>query len=162
MQLKNRIAIVSGASKGLGKAIAVALVKKGVTVYGLARIEKHLMKVWEEVGERFIPSTLDITNQNSVNKWIYTTFTTANSPDIIINNAAIGSFGKIDEMASNEWLAILQTNINGMYFLTKAVVPLLKNKKHTTHIINIGSILKHNMRFMFWRRFIYKLWYLVS
>ncbi|MBW7845747.1 MAG: SDR family NAD(P)-dependent oxidoreductase [Bacteroidia bacterium] len=45
MQLKNRIAIVSGASKGLGKAIAVALVKKGVTVYGLARIEKHLMKV---------------------------------------------------------------------------------------------------------------------
>ncbi len=41
-------------------------------------------------------------------------------------------------MASNEWLAILQTNINGMYFLTKAVVPLLKNKKH---IINIGSIL---------------------
>lgn len=90
MQLKNRIAIVSGASRGLGKAIAVALVKKGVTVYGLARTEKQLMKVREEVGERFIPSTLDITNQNSVNKWIYTTFTAANSPDIIINNAAIG------------------------------------------------------------------------
>ena len=63
------------------------------------------------------------------------------SIDILINNAGVGSFGKIDETPTNEWLNMININLNGLYFITSKVVPFLKKNENTTHIVNIGSIL---------------------
>lgn len=141
MQIKNSIAIVTGASSGLGAAISEGLIKRGVRVYGVARNAEALSLVKEKLGESFIPIELNITNREAVMNWIGKTFSETNSPSILINNAGVGSFGKIDEAPATEWLNMVNTNLNGMYFVTSGLVPFMKKNPAHTHIINIGSIL---------------------
>ncbi len=141
MEIKSKIAIVTGASSGLGTAISEALIHNGATVYGLGRNIHSLNSLQKEFGERFIPVKLDITEATSIKKWIRNTFSESHAPDILINNAGVGSFGKIDEMPSEEWYNMINTNLNGMYNITSEVVKLMKAKEGFTHIVNIGSIL---------------------
>lgn len=141
MELNNKTAVVTGVSSGLGSAITEALVKNGVEVYGLARNEDKLNRMKEKFGEKFQMCKVDISKLEQVRNWASETFTDAHSPDILINNAGIGSFGAIDEKPAEEWLQMVNTNLNGTYFITSQLVPFLKKKKHHTHIINIGSIL---------------------
>lgn len=141
MIISNKLAIVTGASSGLGAAISEALVAAGSTVYGLARNMNKLQELQKNIGSRFIPVSLDITEEKAVKRWLSETFSEQRSPDILVNNAGVGSFGKIDEMPSEEWYKMINTNLNGMYCITSGVVKLMKTKKASTHIINIGSIL---------------------
>lgn len=141
MHIEGKTAILTGASSGLGTALAKALIKKGGKVYGLARNMEALTQLRNELGDNFHPVRMDITNQEGITDWINTTFTTENGPDILINNAGSGSFCKIDEMQADDWLAMINTNLNGMYFITSQVIPRMKVKKTSTHILNIGSIL---------------------
>lgn len=141
MHIKNKKAIVTGASSGLGGAIAKALILKGATVYGIARNSIALNAIRETVGDAFIPVPLDISDETNVSNWISETFSSNHLPDILINNAGVGSFGKIDETPTNEWLNMININLNGLYFITSKVVPFLKKNENTTHIVNIGSIL---------------------
>ncbi|MCO6495743.1 MAG: SDR family oxidoreductase [Bacteroidetes bacterium] len=141
MKLNEKTAVVTGVTGGLGKAITKALTDKGVHVFGLARNSDDLNKLKESIGAPFTPVSLDITNQEGIKEWVGKTFSDNFLPDILVNNAGIGGFAKIDEMNSNEWLNMINTNLNGMYFITSQIVPFLKKNKNTTHIINIGSIL---------------------
>lgn len=141
MNLKDKIAVVTGASSGLGAAMATALVRKGAVVYGLARNEQALEKIKETLQGNFHPIKMDITNESNLKKWVQDTFSVAHSPDILINNAGIGGFKKIDEVETAEWVRMMDTNLNGMFYVTAQLVPLMKQKKTHTHIINIGSIL---------------------
>lgn len=141
MELKSKIAIVTGASKGLGAAISRSLVKEGVMVFGLARRRDQLIKLQGELGEKFIPIALDLTNSSDVKTWLKNQFSENQAPDILINNAGIGSFGKFDEMPSEEWYSMINTNLNGMYTITNEVVRMMKKHQVNGHIINIGSIL---------------------
>lgn len=141
MQLKNKIAILTGASSGLGRAMAQALVEKGAIVYGLARNNDALLEIKNELGDNFHPVRMDITDEDRVADWVEDTFSLENIPDILINNAGVGGFAKIDEMDSAYWLKMVNTNLNGMYFITSKVVALMKEKDTFSHIINIGSIL---------------------
>ena len=141
MKIQNKIAIVTGASSGLGAAISKTLVKAGACVFGIARNINALQEVRKDIGSKFIPVCLDISDEKSVLKWFAETFSKEKSPDILVNNAGTGFFGKIDEMPSEEWHKMVNTNLNGMYFMTCAAVKLMKPKKESTHIINIGSIL---------------------
>lgn len=141
MNLTNKNAIVTGASGGLGTAISTALIKNGAKVYGLARNTKALNALQKNLGAQFIPVSLDISDHKGVKDWVNKTFSKNNIPDILVNNAGAGSFGKIDEMASEEWAAMINTNLNGLYYITSEVASLMKKKKEGSHIINIGSIL---------------------
>lgn len=141
MELKDKTAIVTGASSGLGAAISKALTAAGATVFGLARNNDALQKLQKSIGRKFIPVKLDISDGKAVKNWMDKTFSEQNSPDILINNAGAGSFGKIDEMPAGEWYKMINTNLNGMYSITSEVVKLMKPKKDSAHIVNIGSIL---------------------
>ncbi len=141
MELDNKIAVITGASSGLGYSLATALVNKGIHVYGLARNKKVLDELALELGNRFTAVPMDITIENNISNWISTTFNEQHSPDILINNAGVGSFQPIDETTSDIWQTMIRTNLDGMYNLTSHLVPYMKNKLHSTHIINIGSIL---------------------
>lgn len=146
MILENKIAILTGASSGLGRAIASALVAKKTKVYGLARNNTALKELHTKLGPLFHPVVMDITNQEGLNAWVSTTFNENNLPDILINNAGVGSFAKIDEMPTEEWLNMVNTNINGMYFISTKFIPFFKENQNSTHIINIGSILGNTAR----------------
>ncbi|MCO5230305.1 MAG: SDR family oxidoreductase [Chitinophagales bacterium] len=141
MELKNKIAIVTGASSGLGAAISKALVHQGIKVYGIARNLQNLHLLSDRLGENFIPVSLDITHVEAVNTWAKNTFSEKLSPQILINNAGVGYFRKIDEMSYEEWKTMIDTNLNGTFLMSSQVIPLMKKQGNIKHIINIGSIM---------------------
>lgn len=141
MNLQNKTAIVTGASIGLGLAISKALVQKGCTVYGISRSTDKLLTIQNELGNQFIPVSLDVSQKEMVKNWVNTTFSKTAQIDILINNAGIGHFGKIEEMEDGIWENLVNTNLNGMYYMTSQIVPFLKENTATTHIINIGSVI---------------------
>lgn len=141
MQLAGKIAVVSGASSGLGAALSKQLVANGVRVYGLARRTSALLALQSAIGAAFVPVTLDITDKNKLDAWVRETFDEDCSPDILVNNAGCGFFEPFDLMSADKWQQTIDTNLNGMYNLTAALVPFMKVKTSTSHIINTGSIL---------------------
>ncbi|MCG2460276.1 SDR family NAD(P)-dependent oxidoreductase [Flavobacteriaceae bacterium F89] len=141
MDIDSKIAVVTGASRGLGAALSSSLVAKGATVYGLSRNRANLADRRAKLGENFVPVSLDITDQTAVHSWVSETFSNLRSPDILINNAGTGHFGKIDELSLEQWHGMLNTNLNGLFYVTSQIVPFMKRKKDTCHIVNLGSIL---------------------
>lgn len=141
MQLKSKRAVITGASRGMGKAIATALLEKGAIVYGLSRNSTGMEELKLRWNECFFPVQLDISDEQNVRKWVAETFSEQKLPDILINNAGVGYFGKIDTLPSEKWHQMINTNLNGVMYLTAALVPLMKCSEDYSHIINIGSIL---------------------
>lgn len=141
MNLNSGIAVVTGASRGIGLAFATSLVDRGTHVYGLARNRDVLEDLRGSLGRYFTPVCLDIRDRQDTKTWIDKMFTDDHYPNILINNAGSGYFGKIDELPLGKWQEMVETNINGMYNLTALLVPFMKRSKNGSHIINIGSIL---------------------
>ncbi len=146
MEIRQKIAIVTGASSGLGAALARALVAKGATVYGLARNIEKLNAIQNELGNSFIPVCMDITDQKAIAAWAKGTFSNSHLPDILINNAGTGYFKKIEELSLYQWHEMINTNLNGVFYLTSSFVPMMKQNLNVCHIINIGSILGKTTR----------------
>lgn len=146
MNVDGKIAIITGASSGLGAALGAALVDKNAIVYGLARNEEKLKMIEKELGENFIPVVMDITNQEEIASWVSKIFSKTHSPSILINNAGAGYFTKIDELSLERWHEMINTNLNGAFYITSKIVPLMKEYKSICHILNIGSILGKTTR----------------
>lgn len=146
MEISSKIAIVTGAGRGVGTALSSALAARGAIVYGLARSEDDLNALQEQWGKRFIPVPMDVTDQKAIFAWVADTFSDRHSPDILINNAGAGYFGKIDELSLEQWHRMINTNINGVFYITSQIVPLMKRNQGVCHIINMGSILGKTAR----------------
>ncbi len=146
MNVDGKIAVITGASSGLGAALAGALVAAGAVVYGLARNEEKLHDIENKLGKNFIPVGMDITAQKEIASWVLDTFSDSCLPDVLINNAGAGYFTKIDELSLERWLEMINTNLNGAFYITSKIVPLMKANQNTCHIINIGSILGKTTR----------------
>ncbi len=140
MKIENKTAIITGASSGIGAAFSEALIKKGATVYGLARRMDKLKAIQKELGEKFKPVKLDVTSHSDIESWVQKTFNDDHLPDILINNAGLASFGDVDKLPLSDWQAMQNTNVNGVFYLTRNVVPYMKQNPETCHIINISSI----------------------
>jgi len=140
MNIDSKIAIVTGASSGIGSAFSHALIKKGATVYGLARSTDKLQKVKDELGDRFKPVTMDITDHNAIEKWVDETFSEHYQPDILVNNAGLARFASVDELSVDEWETMIKTNLSGIFYMTRQLVPLMKQNKSVCHVVNIASI----------------------
>jgi len=140
MDLNNKVAVVTGASSGLGASFSQALINDGATVYGLARSEDKLKNLLDRLGDSFRPIQLDVTKRDAIDQWVDDTFTDTGAPDILINNAGVGYFGNVDELPVEEWETMVNTNLNGVFYLTRKLVPLMKKLEHNSHIINIASI----------------------
>ena len=140
MDLASKIAVVTGASSGIGAAFSQALIQKGATVYGLARSTDKLNHLEQELGNSFKPVTLDITEHDTIDRWLQQTFGDDRQPDVLINNAGLGRFGNVDELPLEDWETMIKTNLSGTFYMCRQIVPLMKQNEHTCHIINIASI----------------------
>ena len=140
MELKNKVAIVTGASSGIGTAFAHKLIEKGATVYGLARRLNKLKEIQTKLGEKFIPVQMDVTKHQNLEQWVTNQFSDSHLPDILINNAGLAKFGNVDELSVEDWDTMVNTNLNGIFYLTRLVVPLMKENQSHCHIINIASV----------------------
>lgn len=141
MDISSSKVVITGVSSGLGRAIAENLIQHGATVYGVARTVDKLNEIEKQLGENFIAVPLDITNQKGVDLCVGETFEEDSLPDVLINNAGAGYFGNIDELPPEKWHQMIDTNLSGVFYLTRNIVPLMKEKDSPSHIINIGSIL---------------------
>lgn len=146
MEIKNKIAVITGAGSGLGAALASAFIEKGAKVYGLGRNMENLQKVEKKLSSAFIPVQLDIGIESKVAQWIKSNFSNNYHPDILINNAGAGYFRKIEETTLDEWHAMINTNLNGVFYLTSKLVPFMKQSQSQSYIVNIGSILGKTTR----------------
>lgn len=140
MDLNNKVAIVTGASSGIGYSFSKKLIGKGATVYGLARRLNKLNDIRERLGEKFIPVQMDITDSGALSGWVQEQFDSANSPHILINNAGLATFGNVEDLSVEDWDTMINTNLNGIFYLTREIVPLMKNNDDYCHIINISSV----------------------
>lgn len=141
MNINEKIAVITGASSGLGAALAAALVADGATVFGLARNAEKLKAIQHTLGDTFIPVVLDITDQKAVSDWVNKTFSESKSPAILVNSAGVGHLKKLSDTTLEQWHAMIDTNLNGMFYLTSAIIPFMKRNPAHCHILNIGSIL---------------------
>ena len=139
--LKGKVAFVTGAGRGIGRAIALALASEGVNVGLLARTEGALKEVASEVealGVEAAYSTVDVSSFEEVNQAVEKLTNELGKTDILINNAGIGTFGTLLEMDPKEWKSIIDVNLMGTYYITRAVLPQLI-EKNGGDIINISS-----------------------
>ncbi len=142
MQLQGKVALVTGASSGIGNATAIKLAEAGVKV-GLAarRAEKleDLKKQIENNGGEAMVLEMDVSNPVDVNSKIAEFVNVYNRVDVLFNNAGVMPVSNIDQFKTDEWNAMVDTNIKGVLNVTAAVLPHMI-KQRSGHIFNTSSI----------------------
>ncbi|MCC2545404.1 3-ketoacyl-ACP reductase [Hymenobacter sp. BT175] len=139
--LNGKIALVTGAGKGIGRAVAIALAQEGVHVGLLARTESQLQDVAREIealGVKTAVVAADVADRTTVEAAVAQVQEQLGAIDILINNAGIGTFAKVVDMPPAEWEHIVQVNLMGTYYATRAVLPAMIARE-TGDIINIAS-----------------------
>ena len=139
--LAGKVALVTGAGKGIGKAIAVALAQEGAHVGLVARTEKDIKAVAEEIaalGGKAAVATADVGDRSQVEAAVATLQRELGPVDILINNAGTATFGKFLELEPEVWENQVRVNVFGVYYATRAVLPGMIERK-TGDIVNISS-----------------------
>ncbi|OMQ08079.1 3-ketoacyl-ACP reductase [[Flexibacter] sp. ATCC 35103] len=139
--LKNKNALITGAGKGIGKAIAIALAKEGVNVILVSRTQADVDQLAAEttaLGVKSLALSADVSDINSINSAAEKALAEFKTIDILINSAGIASFGKFLELEPDAWERIIQVNLMGTYYTTRAIIPNMIERQ-TGDIINISS-----------------------
>lgn len=144
MDLRDSIAIVTGASSGIGRAFSEHLVRAGATVYGFARGLDRLKDTADALGSAFHPEQCDVRDADRVTEVINRIADEAGRIDVLINNAGIGKNAPIDDISPEAWDDVQETNARGVFLCTQAVIPHMRKQNAEGgfggHIINIASI----------------------
>ncbi|MFJ5770308.1 3-ketoacyl-ACP reductase [Psychrobacillus sp. NPDC093180] len=139
--LEGKVAFVTGAGRGIGKAIAMDLAKAGVNVGMLDKNEELLKKVASEIGTigvKVAYGKADISSLEQVEQAIEKMTTEVGAADILINNAGIGIFGKLLDIEPEQWKKVIDVNLMGTYYVTRTVLPQMI-EKNGGDVINISS-----------------------
>lgn len=135
----SKIALVTGASRGIGKAIAEELVSKGFTVIGTATSENGANAISAYLGENGKGLVLNVTSLESINNVLEQIKQQFGDIDVLVNNAGITRDNLMMRMKEEDWDIILQTNLSSVFHLSKAVLRSMM-KKRFGRIISIGSV----------------------
>lgn len=136
-----KYALITGGSRGLGKATALAFAKEGIHVAITGRNEKLLQETVEEIkalGVQAAYACFDIKNREEVRQGIQKITSLFPSIHILVNNAGIAKFGTFNDMLESDWEDIMMTNVMGMYYVTKEILPLMINQNEGD-IYNVSS-----------------------
>lgn len=139
--LKNKNALITGAGKGIGKAIAIALAKEGVNLILVSRTQADVDQLAAEtaaLGVKSLALSADVSDIHSINSAVEKALNEFKTIDILINSAGIASFGKFLELEPDVWENIIKVNLMGTYYTTRAIIPNMIERQ-TGDIINISS-----------------------
>lgn len=144
--LAGEVALVTGGSRGIGRAIAHRLAQLGAAVSFCGRNQESLTRTAEELRALGVPvhaQTADVTQANQVASLVEATEKALGPITILVNNAGMGGFGPIHEKSEEEWDLVLNTNLKSVFLVSRAVVPAMIRHGHGD-IINISSLAGKN------------------
>lgn len=143
MDLGGKVALVTGGTKGIGRAIADDLVEHGARVVVGARTPSDVERVVGELGERARGMVCDVRDAQACQQLVEGAVDAFGGLDILVNNAGIGIFKRVEEMTVEEWDRLRGTNLDGLFYCSRAAIPHLK-RRGGGWIINIGSLAGKN------------------
>ena len=145
--LSNQVALVTGAGRGIGKAISSHLASLGATVFLCARSGDELEALAHEIaasGGKGVPLVCDVSNLSSVESAADHVSKAHGHLDVLVNNAGVGSFaGPLHEMTPENWEKVLNTNLRGVFYSIRAFAPMMI-RQGGGHIVNISSLAGKN------------------
>lgn len=139
--LKDQVAIITGASRGIGKEIAVKLAEQGMklTIVGSSAQISETAEELKKIGfSNVLPIQADVTKEEDMEQVIKKTIDEFGHLDLLVNNAGVGFFKLTEEVTVEEWKKVFEVNVQGVFLATKAVLPHMKERKSGT-IITISS-----------------------
>jgi NAD(P)-dependent dehydrogenase (short-subunit alcohol dehydrogenase family) len=139
MRLQDKIAIVTGAAEGIGKAIAKALLDEGAKVVLSDINEPLLSETVEELGENACAVKADVTEWDDVTNMVKETLDRFGRVDILVNNAGVVRKGWVKDLPEEVWDEVITTNLKGTFLCSKAVLPAMVDQQYG-RIITISSI----------------------
>jgi 3-oxoacyl-[acyl-carrier protein] reductase len=141
MQLQGKVAFVTGARRGIGRAIALRCAQEGADLVLVARTAPDdLAQEIEQMGRRALALAVDVSDADAVEKGVKQAAGEMGKIDILVNNAGIAQDGLLIRMKTEQWRAVLETNLSGAFYCTKAVSRGML-KSEWGRIINISSVI---------------------
>ena len=140
-KITDKVALITGAGRGIGRATALALAAEGVHVGLVGRTLENLENVQEELkqyGVKTAVAAANVSDIDEITKAVESIRGELRPIDILLNNAGISKFGSFMELTPEEWTNILNVNVNGVYYTTRAVLPEMI-ERGSGDIINISS-----------------------
>jgi len=142
-QLTNQIAVVTGAGRGIGRAIALKFANEGADIVVVSRTQENSEKVANEIralGRKAWAHAVDVANAEAVNAAAEKILTECGKVDVLVNNAGVTRDGLLMRMADADWDTVLNTNLKGAFLVTKGFSRAML-KARTGRIINISSVI---------------------
>lgn len=143
MNVENKTIIISGASRGIGRATALLLAQHGANIVATARNANDLKDLGKTATEGSVRGKIitvpgDVANEADMEAVVKMALDHFNRIDVVINNAGYGVFKNVDEITVEEWDSVMATNVKGTFLLTKAALPTLKDQG-SGHIVVVAS-----------------------
>lgn len=139
--IAGKVALITGAGRGIGRATALAFAKEGIHVGLVGRTLENLQRVAEELKQfdvKVAYAAADVADLDSITSAVESIRGELGPIDILVNNAGISMFGSFMDLTPEEWTNIIDVNVKGVYYTTRAVLPEMI-KRNTGDIINISS-----------------------
>lgn len=136
-----KVALITGAGRGIGRATALAFAKEGIHVGLVGRTLENLQQVAEELKQfkvKVAYAAADVADLDSITSAVESIRGELGPIDILVNNAGISKFGSFMDLTPEEWTKIIDVNVKGVYYTTRAVLPEMI-ERNTGDIINISS-----------------------
>ena len=146
--IENKVAVITGGSRGIGFRIAEALIENGAKVLIGARTEADVQSATEALNRpgspaRAIGEAVDVRDYGQVERFMARADREFGGIDILVNNAGIGLFSSVEDMKPEEWDAVIQTNLSGVFYCIRAAVGSMK-RRGGGYIFNISSLAGKN------------------
>jgi 3-oxoacyl-[acyl-carrier protein] reductase len=146
-QLKDKVAIVTGGTKGIGRAVAENLLAEGVKVVICSRHDSDVMRGMEALrrnaGERISGMCCDVREYAQVENLVQSASERYGGIDILINNAGLGIFASVADLTPEQWRQVIDTNLTGVFYCCRAAIPYMR-QRGGGYIINISSLAGKN------------------
>ena len=141
--LDGKVAVVTGANRGIGRGIAEALAREGATVAVAARSAAAAEQAAREIGGGAFGAACDVRALESVQRLFREVERRAGGADILVNNAGIGIFQPVADMEPDDWRAVIETNLNGVFYCCHEAIPQMR-RRGGGYIFNISSLAGKN------------------